>query len=322
MTLLYAYRGHAGFIAGVESRLDAAGYVRTADVSAADAAISFCTSQSALEDLYFGDEGLIQQAAPGSLLIDLSATTPNFAREVNAVAVVSDLLMVEAPVVVEDMACRHAFVRENLTCFAAGDDEGVERAMPLLEALFATVNKVGGPGAAQLARASCTIQATAQVIAAIEADALRHAVKRSVAGADLDVELVRPGSYAPQADLVMQAVRERRFDGGYTSEMLMSELSAAIMAADDAELILPQAEAALHLLELLAVVGGADKAPSALSLVYGEEEECARNGLDWTRAEEVYGDGQDEGDDCDHDHDHDDYDDYGYDDPYGAFSSN
>ena len=39
--------------------------------------------------------------------------------------------------------------------------------------------------------------------------------------------------------------------------------------------------------------------------MYGEEEECAENGLDWARAEEVYGQ---------HDHSDDDDDDYGYDD--------
>ncbi len=50
------------------------------------------------------------------------------------------------------------------------------------------------------------------------------------------------------------------------------------MAADDVELILPQAEAAMHLLELLAVIGGADKAPSSLSLIYGEEADCAAQG--------------------------------------------
>lgn len=36
-------------------------------------------------------------AAPGTVLVDLSAATPNFAREINAVACVNDLVMVEAP---------------------------------------------------------------------------------------------------------------------------------------------------------------------------------------------------------------------------------
>ena len=34
-----------------------------------------------------------------------------------------------------------------------------------------------------------------------------------------------------------------------------------------------------------------------MSLVYREEDACAKEGLDWTRAEQTYGD---------HDHDHDD----------------
>lgn len=105
----------------------------------------------------------------------------------------------------------------------------------------------------------------------------------------------------------------------------MSEVSAAIMAADDVELIIPQAESAMHLLELLAIIGGSDKSPVALALAYGEEEDCARNGLDWTRAEQAYGQG------ADHDHDHGDdedldgFDDFDFDDPYGAgfdYSSN
>ena len=92
----------------------------------------------------------------------------------------------------------------------------------------------------------------------------------------------------PEAEQVLAAVNEGRFNGTYTVEMLMAELSAALMAADDVDLILPQAEACLHLLELLAVIGGADKAPSALALVYGEEAACAENGLDWTRAEQAF----------------------------------
>ena len=63
---------------------------------------------------------------------------------------------------------------------------------------------------------------------------------------------------------------------------------------------------------LLAVIGGSDLTPAALALVYGDEKSCARHGLDWTRAEQAYGDEGDgfgydeedgEGDGCSHDHD-------------------
>ncbi len=271
----------------------------------------------------------MQAAGKGALLIDLSASTPSFARELNAVAVVSDLMSVEAPIVVIDMARADAFGdKDNLVCFVGGDEEAVDEAREVLEALAGSVQDTGGAGSAQLARAAYTLQTTAQVISAVEADALYRAVRRSSASLDQAVE--RVGAATPVAEQVLAAVNTGFFDGTYTVEMFMAELSAALTAADDVDLILPQAEACLHLLELLAVIGGADKAPAALALVYGEEKTCAEQGLDWTRAEQAYGDAHDDfdefegyddgcGHDHDHNHDHGSYPDYP---GYGAYSAN
>ena len=152
--------------------------------------------------------------------------------------------------------------------------------------------------------------------------ALDDASARSVGALDADqIPLFSPVS----ADPVVQAVRQQRYTGDYTAEMLLAELSAALMAADDAEVILPGVEATMHLLELLVVIGGADMAPAALSLVYQDEAAGARAGLDWTRAEQAYGhpaseededwSAYDDEDGCGHDHfredhDYDDYDDF------------
>ena len=307
----YLYSGNAGFLEGVAGRLAEAGFVRTDDVEDADAVVTFCASQTALEDAYFDERGFVQAARPGTVLVDLSASTPSFARELNAVAVVSDLVFVEAPLVVGDMMAADAFSRrENLTCFAAGEKGDVERAWPLLEVLVGAVHETGGSGSAQLARAAYTLQTAAQVVSAIDADALYRAVMGSTAGPNREAR--RVGAVSPQAERVLAAINDDRFSGPYTCEMFMAELSAALMAADDVDLILPQAEAAMHLLELLAVIGGSDLTPAALALVYGDEKSCARHGLDWTRAAQAYGDEGDgfgydeedgEGDGCSHDHD-------------------
>lgn len=328
MAKAFAYSGDSGFLAAITPRMREAGYTRVSDCASADIAITFCTTQAELEELYFGSEGFVSMMAPGSLLIDFSAATPNFSRELSAVAMVSDLVMVEAPIVVDSMVAEDAFARDNISCFAAGEESGIERAREVLDVVFSRVVPTGGFGSAQLARAAYSLQVAAQVIAAIEADALYRAFRRSVTGSGLGD--VQAGAISPWAELMMNAVREGRFEGDYTVEMMLSELGAALMAADDAELILPQAEAASHLLELLAVIGGADKSPAALSLVYGEEVACAEAGLDWTRAEEAYGghscDCDD--DDCDcghhhhHHHDHDDFDEYGFDEFGFGYSAN
>ena len=318
----YAYIGNDAVGAIVQERLGEAGYARTDDVASAAVVVTYCTSQTALEDAYFDEEGVVQAARPHTVLVDLSASTPSFARELNAVAIVSDLAAVEAPLVVADPVSSDALGRDNLMCLVGGEEDDVAAALPVLEALAGTVQETGGSGSAQLARAAYTLQTAAQIMSAIEADALYRAIQRSANS--FGSSFGRAGATTPEAEQVLSAVNEGRFDGAYTVEMLMAELSAALMAADDVDLILPQAEACMHLLELLAVIGGADKAPSALALVYGEEAACAENGLDWTRAEQAYGPqdeddeyGFDEGFDDGCGHDHGDY-------PsgFGAYSAN
>lgn len=320
MNKRFAYSGSAVVGAVVAQRLSDMGYVHTDDAKSAGVIVTYCTSQTALEDAYFDERGFAQSARPGTLLIDLSASTPSFARELNAVTTVSDLVFVEAPLVVGDVLHPDAFGdRDNLMCLVAADDKALETARPLLDALVGSLRATGGPGSAQLARAAYTLQMAAHVMAAIEADALYRAVERS--SSSFGESFGRAGATTPESERVLAAINAGHFDGVYTVEMLMAELSAALMAADDVDLILPQAEACLHLLELLAIIGGADKAPSALALVYGEEAACAENGLDWTRAEQAYAAADDEDDlgdcDCGHGHDQGDY-------PggFGAYSAN
>lgn len=305
---MYAYRGSAKLIEAIAGRLEEAGWQREGEPELADAVITYFPSLSDLEDLCFGDGGLMQTMRPGATIIDLSATTPNFARETNAIATLSDLRFVEAPLVCKDMVARDAFAHGNLMCFAAGEDDSVQDVRDLLDAIFCDVQMVGAGGAAQLARAANTLQQVAGLVSAVEAHALFASSRRSISSLEMGGLQVEPCGY--QAQMVLAAIREERFDGAFTCEMLMGELSAAIMAADDYELILPQAESAMHLLELLAVIGGADRSPAALSLVYGEEAASAEQGLDWSRAEKLYA--QEEADD---DGEFlDDLDDYGYDD--------
>ena len=314
MATSYVYHGNDRFLEAMAPRLEAAGLKRVEDIAQADLAVSFCTSATHLEDLYFGEDGVIQRAPKGMVLVDLSPATPNFAREMNAVATVSDCVMVEAPFVLRDLTAADGLARENLVCYAAGEQD-VPVAGQLLDALFGTVRPVGAPGTGQLLRAARTLQATAYLVSVLEADALYRAQQRSVAGGGVDEAVL--GMESGGAAAIIEAVREKRFEGSYTAEMLMASLASAIMAADDAELIMPQAEAALHLLELLCVIGGADKAPAALALVYGDEAMGAEAGLDWERAEQVYGgSGQADDDDGFDDFDDDDYD------PGFGYSSN
>ena len=305
----YAFVGHATVGAHLGRCLQPLGWEYASDAAHADVAFSYCTSASALEDAYFDGEGLVKQSRPGTILVDLSPASPSFARELSAVATVNDLRPVEAPLSIVDPAVPDAFESvDNIMCFVAGQPEDVDEVIDIIETIAGNVERTGASGTAQLAKAARTVQAAALLASVVESEALVRATvsnATSLDGIDADV---RPNT--PAAAPLFAAVVTNSYEGTYTIEMFMAEVAAAMGAADDAELILPQLESVMHLLEVIAVIGGADKAPAALSLMYREEAESAACGLDWTRAEELF---------AEHDHDHFHDHDHGYDDDYGMY---
>lgn len=304
----YCFLGNERYINAVEGRLKEAGYKRIKDAAKAEWVVTFFTSMTMLEEAYFGDDGLVGTMRAGSIAIDLSACTPNLATEICSVATISNIVMVSAPLCVKNKLAEDVFARVNTYCYAGSEDDGVERALPMLDLLFGDVRPVADAGAAQLARTARTIQNTSEMVSAIEALSLFQACSKSVSS-NVDVMALVPNATSPEAFFVLEAVREKRFYGDYTVEMLLSEISAAMMTADDFEMILPQTEAAFHLYELLAIIGGADMSPAALALVYegdtsnsadgedGKSEKKDDYGLDWSRVEQLYG--------SEHEHDHD-----------------
>ena len=277
----------------VAEKLSERGWEKVDDYVDADVVFTYFLNSGALEDAYFDENGIVKRALEGTMLFDMSPSTPSLARELGAVCTVNGLRFVEAPIVVHDSTRAKAFAVDNVECFIAADEEDlVEEAEGVLEALTAIATRSGGYGTAQLAKSACTSQIVAQVMSAVESAAIFGAITESS---------IAPGC-TPLAALVLAAIEGNRFEGDFTVEMMLADVVSALTAADDAEMVLPHLEAAMHMLEMLAVIGGADKAPAALSLLYCDEKTCTDQGLDWSRAEKLYSDG---GTQHAHEHAHD-----------------
>ena len=315
MATTFTYDGHAGVGAALKNALVAAGYEYVDCMCHADFVFTYYSTFTALEDAYFDDEGVIRAAKKGAYLVDMSPATPNFTRELSAVASVSDLFFVEAPLAVSDTTLPDAFVDpENLICTVAGDGPDVTAVSAVLQHFAATIIPLKEAGSAQLAHAAWSLQRSAQLLAAVESEALYRAMRRiptsAAAASEGEAAVVGPLEAA-----VVAAIAEKRFKGTFTVEMFMADLSAALTAADDADLILPQAEACMNLMDLLATIGGLDYAPAALALIYDEEEAASAAGLDWARAEEYSAEmGA-------HSHSHDDFDDFDDDDDFTGYAN-
>ncbi|MCI9129247.1 MAG: NAD(P)-dependent oxidoreductase [Eggerthellaceae bacterium] len=281
-----SFFGNQHVLSCLQERLAQAGFHMEDHVEDADVVLTCCTTMTELEDLYFGEAGLLQKMREDALVVDMSATTPNFAHEINSVCVLSGFKVCIAPMVVKDKMAGDALTASNMRTFCFGEDGALEAARPLLEAIYGEMEEVASPGAAQLARSAIALQDSSEIVAAAEVYALFKNVTSSMSV--VDAGGLKPQSCAPQSMFAFRAMEERRFNGSYTVEMMMSELSSVMMTADDHELILPQLEAAFHMLELLCVIGGADKSPAAICLVFGSDQDGEAYGLDWSRADSLY----------------------------------
>lgn len=292
--LMFAFAGNERVGAGVSGLLEAAGFGAT-DLNRADVVFTYCTSVAALEDLYYDTEGLLRGTKEGAFLIDLSPSTVTFARELDAVACVNGRVAIDAPLVVANKVHEDAFAdRANLGIVAGcREDADYKAVKPLLDAIAHRVMWMGHAGAGQKAKVALTLQSAATLVGAVEAqvalDAIGHDVR--VMAEDVADFMSDMGEASPAQNAFAQALIDEEYDAPFTVEHLMGEAAAALSSLEDDELILPQAEACYRLMELLALVGGIDYSPAAIKLVFSDEETSKRYGLDWSRAEDAFGEG-------------------------------
>ena len=329
MNKTFAFAGDQAVGQMVAGKLQEAGYALAAGLASADYIFTYCVTQTQLEDVFLGTGGAIESAKEGCCIIDLSPSTITLAKEVYAIARVNELQSLDAPIVLKDACVHDAFGDAgNVMMLVGGEDDAFADAKPLLQVLAGDVRHMGLPGSGQLAKAMCTVQQASSLVSLVEAHALAKAQGEEALDA-IDAS-VQAGLAAPGVASVYRAMVDGHFHGTYSCQVLMAELTAVVHAAEEAELVLPQAEACQRLLELFLVVGGADLAVPALALAYAADDESASYGLDWSRADGIY----EHEHDHDHEHRHDDRDeydeygyDYGYDDEdgyagFGGFSSN
>ena len=318
MNKSFAFAGDQAVGQIVARKLQKAGYALAMGLASADYIFTYALTQTQLEDIYLGTGGTIEQAKEGCCMIDLSPSTVTLAKEAYAIARVNELQAIDAPLVLKDPCVHDAFENSNVMLLVGGEDDAVADAMPLLHTLADEVRPVGLPGSGQLAKAMCTVQQAAALVSLVEARALSRAQ-----GEDESVQAVEAAVAAglvPRGALhVYQSMVDGHFHGSYSCRVLMSELTAVMNGAEDIGLVLPQAEACQHLLELFLVVGGGDLATPALSLAFAPDDETASFGLDWSRADGLFEVEHDHDHDHEHDHDRDfergyrdEYDEYGY----------
>jgi len=142
----------------------------------ADVTITIVGYPHDVSEIYLGGAGILEQARPGSLVIDMTTSTPTLAVTIAERGHERQIDALDAPVSGGDIGAREA----RLTIMCGGSAEAYQRALPLFEIMGRSVNHLGGPGAGQHTKMANQIKIAGVMLGMVEA--LAYA---SAAGLDL-----------------------------------------------------------------------------------------------------------------------------------------
>jgi len=234
--------------------------------AAADVTITMLGLPSDVEQVYFGaagSPGVIAAAAPGSLLIDMTTSSPRLAERIAAAAAARGSAAVDAPVSGGDIGARNA----TLVIMAGGDQQAFDRARPLLELLGKSVTPLGPAGSGQRCKLANQVAVAVGMVAWCEALAAARAGGLDAAA----VQQVINGGAAGSWGLTNLAPRALAgdFSPGFLVRHLVKDIHLAHEEAEATGLDLPGLAVASRLYDSLQVAGHGDAGTQALLRHYG-----------------------------------------------------
>lgn len=215
--------------------------------------------------VYFGPEGILSGAKPGSILIDMTTTEPALSREIAAAAAANGLLALDAPVSGGDVGARNA----TLSIMAGGDRETMECVRPLFECLGNKIVYQGGAGSGQDAKLCNQI-----VIAGTMVGVCESLLYGFTAGLDLTqmLESIRGGAAACWTlDNLAPKILQRHFDPGFFVEHFVKDMGIALEEAKRMDLTLPGLTLVHELYQLVQASGHGRSGTHALMLALEEQ---------------------------------------------------
>ena len=195
--------------------------------------ITMLPGPTEVEAIVSGEDGLLEGIRNGSLVIDMSTSSPTLARKLARTARERGASMLDAPVSGGDVGA----IEGMLSIMVGGEEEDFERAKPLFEAMGNTITHVGPDGAGQV------VKAANQIVVALVMEAVAEAlVLGSRAGVDPEKMLdVLSGGLA--GNRVMEVKREkylsRHFEPGGQVKYHRKDLGIALAAGTEYGVALP-----------------------------------------------------------------------------------
>jgi len=223
-----------------------------------DVIITMIGTPQDVEDVYFGHDGLLQNAKQGSYLIDMTTSKPTLAMQIAEEAGKRELHVLDAPVSGGDIGAREA----SLTIMVGGNEADFNQMEDIFEAMGENIILQGGPGAGQYTKLANQISIAPGMIGLAEA-----LVFSKRAGLDQTTVLQSIGKGAAASwsmDNYGPRMIMRTFGPGFAIRHYIKDLQIALEAAKDLKTETPGLALALQIYEELGRQGEMDSGIHAI----------------------------------------------------------
>jgi 3-hydroxyisobutyrate dehydrogenase len=199
--------------------------------SSTDAVITMLPDGSVVRRVVLGEESdshdrLLESMSKGSILIDMSSSSPNGTQTLALVLAKHGISMLDAPV----SGGVSRAVAGTLAIMVGGDSAVVERCRPLFEAMGERIFETGGPGSGHAMKALNNLLSAAGLVATTEALLIgrRFGLDPSVM---IDVLNASSGRNNSTENKFKQFILSRTFNSGFTLHLMVKDLTTAVELA-------------------------------------------------------------------------------------------
>lgn len=233
--------------------------------AASDTVITMLGLPSDVEQVYFGQagaEGVLAASKPGSLLIDMTTSSPRLAERISHAAEERKIETLDAPVSGGDVGAREA----SLVIMVGGRQEAFDRAVPLFEQLGKSITLLGPAGNGQRCKLVNQIAVAVGMVAWCEALAVAKAAGLDPSVAQGVISGGAAGSWG-LSNLAPRALNED-FKPGFLVRHLVKDILLAREEADRYGVCLPGLEVAWKLYGSLEKTGFGEEGTQVLFRSY------------------------------------------------------
>lgn len=223
-----------------------------------DVIITMLPNSPHVKEAVLGENGVLEGAKSGSILVDMSSIAPEASKEICEAVAAKGVVMLDAPV----SGGEPKAIDGTLAIMVGGDAKAFEKVRPILEKLGSSVVRIGEIGAGNITKLANQIIVALNIAAVSEAFVLATKAGVDPEGVFNAIKGGLAGSTVMNAKIPM--ILANNFKPGFRIELHIKDLQNALDTAHALNVPVPLTANVMETLQALKVDGMAGNDHSAI----------------------------------------------------------